>query len=155
MAFSPVHAFASDLSVGEYSVVLPGEWVSHIEEDGISAFIEEDAHGFYKSFALSLSEKVIDNDFEKAKKDFSQHFNAIERKDKSLKLVTADIVFKSKNGIPYTYFIIFGPEKNVLSFYALSSAKNRVMLISYKVYRVSENMDIWENEFKSVLDSLM
>lgn len=154
MVFLPVSTFGSDISTNDFRLVLPGNWKSKIEEDGVSAKIEKDVSGFYKTFALSLSNKVSDSEFKKSKADFSQHFNSIESKDKSLRLVTGDLINQNKNGIEYNYFVLFGMNDNTLSFYALTSIKNRVALISYKVFQVTDDLGSWEKEFVTVLNSL-
>jgi len=134
---------------------LPGNWKTNVEEDGISATSEKDAAGIYKTFGLSLSGKVSGSDFRKSKEDFTHYFNAIESMDKSLKLVRGNLLFRSKSNVEFTYFILYGTESNILTFYALTSLKSRVLLISYKVFQVSHDLEIWENDFTAVLNSLI
>jgi len=154
IALLPVSTFGATISTSDYRLDLPGDWKSNIELDGVSSVLEKTAGGFYKTFTLSFSEKVSARDFTKSKLDFSQYFSSIEKVDKNLKLVNGGLVFQSKNGIQFDYFILFGADKNVLTFYALASVRERVMLISYRVYQVTEDLKLWENEFISVLNSL-
>jgi len=155
MALLSASTFGSTISMSDIRLELPGDWKSSIEKDGVSSIIEKDAGGFYKTFTLSLSDKVSDSEFKKSKADFSQYFNSIEKEDKSLKLVTGDLVFQSKNGIQFNYFILFGIDHNVLTFYALTSIRERVILISYRIYQATEDLHLWEKEFTTVLNSLM
>jgi len=156
LALLPVASLGSNISVNDYRLELPGNWQSHVENDGVSSIIEkEQAGGFYKTFTLSISDKVSDSEFLKSKADFAQHFNAIESNDETLKLLKKDLTFNNKNGIQFHYFVLFGVDHNVLTFYALTSHKERVMLISYRIYKATENLPLWEKEFTTVLDSLM
>lgn len=150
----PTTTFGSTISTKDYSLELPGKWKSDIEDDGVSATIEKENGGFYKVFVLNLSEKTGDNEILDSKKQFSQHFNAIENKDQNIQLFAGDLHFESKKGIAYKYFILYASANNELSFYALTSIRHRVMLISYHIYQVDQDMRHWEDEFKSILDSL-
>lgn len=154
LILAPVCTYGSTISVGGYHLELPGKWTSNIEEDGVSAFIEKDAGGYYKSFALSFSETISDSEITESKKDFSQHFNSIESTEKHQEILAADLKYDSKHGVKYSYFILFGSKNNALSFYAFTSINSRVMLISYKVYKATENMEFWKKEFISILNSL-
>lgn len=155
MGMLPVSVLGSSISLSDFRINLPGDWKTDIQADGVSAVVNKDKGGFYKTFSLSLSENVSEIDYRKSKDDFSQHFGSIESKDKNLKLVAGDLVLKNKAGISFDYFMLFGIDKNVLTFYALAYAKNQVMLISYRIYRVTEDKRIWEEEFKAILNGIM
>jgi len=151
---APISTYGAAISIGDYHLELPGDWKSNIEDDGVSAFIEKDAGGYYKSFALSFSDIISESEIKQSKDDFSQHFNAIESLGKNQKIIAGGLEYVSKHGVKHQYFILFGSTNNALSFYALTSINSRVMLISYKVYRATENMEFWKKEFISILDSL-
>lgn len=155
MAILPVTAYSSAISLLDYRINLPGNWKTDVQADGVSAVMNKDSNGFYKTFSLSLSENVSEVEYKKSSDDFSQHFNSIDSVDKNLKLIAGDLVLKNNAGIRFDYFILFGIDKNVLTYYALAYTKNRVMLISYRIYRVTEDRRVWQDEFVSILNGIM